>query len=470
MTQLHELTATEARMALASGDFSCTEYARALVKRAVTVASLNALTAQDADALLAAAAAVDRNGSARDGARLLAGIPIALKDNIDTVALPTTGGTGALQGRHPRRNAPIAQALFDAGALLAGKANMHELAFGITNNNAVTGATRNPYDPRMIPGGSSGGSAAAVAARMVPVAIGTDTGASVRLPAALCGVFGFRPTVGRYPKGGVVPISHTRDTPGPIARSMADIRLVDRILAADSAPDGSASLRGLRLGIARRDFFDGADPQVTRIVDETLARLDQAGVELVEAGMAGLRELNDAVGFAVALYELGQDLPVYLEEAGYPMTLQEIAQGIRSPDVAGIVASQLGADAVTRAAYEAALQTRVRLQAAYADYFSGNRLDAMIFPTAILPARPIGDDLTVELNGEQVPTFFTYIRNTDPGSNAAIPGISLPAGLTADGLPVGIELDSPAGSDRRLLAIAAAIEPLLPRLPPPPER
>ena len=470
MTQLHELTATEARMALASGDFSCTEYARALVKRAVTVASLNALTAQDADALLAAAAAVDRNGSSRDGARLLAGIPIALKDNIDTVALPTTGGTGALQGRHPRRNAPIAQALFDAGALLAGKANMHELAFGITNNNAVTGATRNPYDPRMIPGGSSGGSAAAVAARMVPVAIGTDTGASVRLPAALCGVFGFRPTVGRYPKGGVVPISHTRDTPGPIARSMADIRLVDRILAADSAPDGSASLRGLRLGIARRDFFDGADPQVTGIVDETLARLDQAGVELVEAGMAGLRELNDAVGFAVALYELGQDLPVYLEEAGYPMTLQEIAQGIRSPDVAGIVASQLGADAVPRAAYEAALQTRVRLQAAYADYFSGNRLDAMIFPTAILPARPIGDDLTVELNGEQVPTFFTYIRNTDPGSNAAIPGISLPAGLTADGLPVGIELDSPAGSDRRLLAIAAAIEPLLPRLPPPPER
>ena len=118
----------------------------------------------------------------------------------------------------------------------------------------------------------------------------------------------------------------------------------------------------------------------------------------------------------------------------------------------------------------AALLTRVRLQAAYADYFSGNRLDAMIFPTAILPARPIGDDLTVELNGEQVPTFFTFIRNTDPGSNAAIPGISLPAGLTAQGLPVGIELDSPAGSDRRLLAIAAAIEPLLPRLPPPPER
>src|SRR5690606_33638169 len=157
----------------------------------------------------------------------------------------------------------------------------------------------------------------------------------------------------------------------------------------------------------------------------------------------------------------------YLAEAGYPMTLREIAAGIGSPDVAGIVRMQLGDEAVTRAAYEAALQARVRLQAAYADYFANNRLDAMVFPTAILPARPIGDDLTVELNGEQAPTFFTFIRNTDPGSNAAIPGISLPAGLTTDGLPVGIEFDGPAGSDRRLLAIAAALEPLLPRLPPP---
>ena len=468
MTQLHELTASEARAALRRGDFSCLDYVRALLERGAAMTSLNALTAQDRDALLAAAGEADRSGAVRDEARPLAGIPVALKDNIDTVALPTTGGTGALQGRHPRRNAPIAQALFDSGALLAGKANMHELAFGITNNNAVTGATRNPYDPRMIPGGSSGGSAAAVAARMVPVAIGTDTGASVRLPAALCGVFGFRPTVGRYPKGGIVPISHTRDTPGPIARSMADIRLLDRVLAAETPPEAVASLRGLRLGIAQRYFFDGADPQVTQVVDAALKRLRDAGVDLVEAEIPGLRELNDAVGFAVALHELGQDLPAYLAEAGYPMTLREVAAGIRSPDVAGVVASQLGDQAVSKEAYQAALQTRVRLQAAYADYFTGNRLDAMIFPTAILPARPIGDDLTVELNGQQVPTFFTYIRNTDPGSNAAIPGISLPAGLTPDGLPVGIEIDGPAGGDRQLLAIAAAIEALLPRLPPPP--
>ena len=472
MTEMHELTATQARAALVRGEFGCEEYARALLARADAAVSLNALTAQNRDALLADAAALDRDGGARDAARPLAGIPIALKDNIDTVALPTTGGTGALQGRVPRRNAPIAQALFNAGALLAGKANMHELAFGITTNNALTGAARNPYDPRMIPGGSSGGSAVAVSARIVPAAIGTDTGASVRLPASLCGVSGFRPTVGRYPGSGIIPISHTRDTAGPIARSVADIRLLDGIMAAGRPPVGTAPqrdvrLRGLRIGLPLRYFHADADPEVTDVVDATLALLRSAGVDLVEAEVASLRELNDAVGFPVALYELQHDLPAYLEAAGYPMTLAEIAAGIRSPDVAGIVGSQLGGNAVTRAAYDAALAARVRLQATYADYFRDNRIDAMIFPTAILPARPIGDDLTVELNGAQVPTFFTFIRNTDPGSNAGVPGISLPAGLTPGGLPVGVELDGPAGSDHRLLAIAAALEAVLPPLPAP---
>ena len=467
MAQMHELTLTQARACLVRGDFSCEDYVRALLARADAAAALNALNAQDRDALVAAAVALDRNGGARATARPLAGIPIALKDNIDTVALPTTGCTGALQGKRPSRNAPVAQALFDAGALLAGKANMHELAFGITTNNALTGAARNPYDPRMIPGGSSGGSAVAVGARIVPAALGTDTGASVRLPAALCGVIGFRPTVGRYPGSGIIPISHTRDTPGPIARSMADICLLDGIMAADRSPEEPASLEGLRLGLPLRYFHAGADPQVTAVIDTALALLRQAGVELIEAEVTSLQEFNDAAGFPIVLYELQHDLPAYLAAAGYPMTLAEVAAGIRSPDVAGIVGSQLGDQAVPRAAYEAALAARVRLQATYADYFRSNRVDAMIFPTAILPARPIGDDLTVELNGARVPTFHTYIRNTDPGSNAGLPGISLPAGLTPEGLPVGIELDGPAGSDARLLALARALEAVLPTLPAP---
>jgi len=239
-----DLTLVQARAALRDGTLSCVAYAQALLTRCAAGSEFNAWVTQDAVALLRDAAALDASGAARDPALPLAGIPIALKDNIDTLALPTSGGTRALLGRTPRRDAPVATLLFEAGALLAGKANMHELAFGISSNNTVTGAVRNPWNPALIPGGSSGGSAAAVAARMVPAAIGTDTGASVRLPAALCGVVGFRPTVGRYPGAGIVPISHTRDTPGAIARSVADVALIDGLLAGDSRPLPVVNLRG----------------------------------------------------------------------------------------------------------------------------------------------------------------------------------------------------------------------------------
>lgn len=462
---LDEWTVTQARAALLRGDVGCAEYAGALLARAQRKANLNALVAQDGDALLAAARALDESGAARDASLALAGIPIALKDNINTVMLTTTACTGALLGRVPPANAPVAQRLFDAGALLAGKANMHELAFGITTNNALTGATRNPWDPRMIPGGSSGGSAAAVGARIVPAAIGTDTGASVRLPAALCGVAGLRPTVGRYPGAGIVPISHTRDTPGPIARSVDDIALFDRVMSADPQPPAKRELCGVRLGVPRRYFYDGADPEVLTLVENALQRLHEAGVELIEAEVESLGPLSNAVGFPIALYEWTQDLPAYLHECGYDLTLADIAAGVGSADVAQILDEQLGDRAVTKAAYAEALRTRTRLQAVYADYFSRHRLDAMVFPASILPARPIGDDAMVELNGRWVPTFLTYIRNVEPGSNAGIPGISLPIGLTGAGLPIGLELDGPAGGDRHLIALAGAVEAVLPAMP-----
>jgi len=157
-------------------------------------------------------------------------------------------------------------------------------------------------------------------------------------------------------------------------------------------------------------------------------------------------------------------LPQYLESSGYSITLTELIEQVGSPDVAGILSSQLGDEALPRAAYDLALKTRPQLQALYTQTFVQHRVDAMIFPTAVLTARPIGQDETVELNGEQVPTFGAYIRNTDSGSNAGIPGISLPAGLTNQGLPVGLEIDGPAGSDRHLLAVAQALETVLPSL------
>ena len=404
-------------------------------------------------------------GSAAAGP--LAGVPLALKDNIDTATLTTSGATGALAGVVAPRNAPVAAALFDAGALLGAKANMHELAFGITNNNAVTGAARNPWDPTMIPGGSSGGTAVAVAARMMPGGVGTDTGGSVRIPAAMCGLAGFRPTTGRYPGAGIIPISHTRDTAGPIARTVADVRLLDAVMAGSAGADSERGpgrapappLRGLRLGVPRAAFYAGLETEVEAEADRVLGLLADRGVTLVAAEIAQVAELNAAVGFPIALYEFVRDLPGYLAENGLSLSMNDVLDGIASPDVRGVVASQLGAEAMPEAVYRKALDVdRPRLQRAYASFFAEHAVDAVIFPTSPASPRPVGDDETIVLNGERVPTFPTFIRNTDPGSNAGIPGLSLPTGLTSTGLPIGMELDGPAGSDERLLAVAAAVE------------
>ncbi len=453
-----ELTLVEALADMRAGRFKSRDLIEALITRCERHEALNAFVSTDWRRLRDEADAVDASGKAGE---VLTGVPLCLKDNINTAILPTSAGTGALAGWVAREAAPVARALFEAGALLGATGNMHELAFGITSNNLVTGAVRNPWNQAMIAGGSSGGVAAGVAARMMPAGIGTDTGASVRLPAALTGLVGYRPTVGRYRGEGIVPISHTRDTAGPIARTVADARLLDAVMAGRPNDGRIAEVAGLRLGVPRHHFYESLDDETAANAEATLAALAEAGVELVEADIADIGALNDAVGFPVALFEFMQDLPRFLDENGTGLSMRQMLDGAGSPDVKGLFASQMGPEAMPEAAYRQAMDVdRPRLQATYADYFEANSLDAIIFPTTPMPARPIGDDETVELNGERVPTFATFIRNTDPGSNAAIPGISLPSGLSADGLPMGMELDGPAGSDDRLLAVAAAIEPV----------
>jgi len=357
----------------------------------------------------------------------------------------------------------VVRRLRAAGALIAGKTSMHELAFGITTNNSVTGAARNPWDPSRIPGGSSGGSGVVVAAGLVPAAIGTDTGGSVRVPAALCGVVGLRPTVGRMPGQGIAPISATRDTAGPIARSVEDCALLDRVLAGGQAGEEHAvmSLAGVRLGMARGPFWDELESGVREVAESALERLRAAGVQIVEVSLPGVSELNGAAGFPIALFEFVRDMGAYLRDAGRGIDLQRLVEGIGSPDVAAIARPLLSGGAVPESAYQEALKARRKLQALYVDAFASSGVQALLMPTTPLTAAPIGHDETVLFNGQQCPTFPTFIRNTDPGSNAGIPGITLPAGLAA-GLPVGLGLDGPAGSDRRLLVLAAAIEPLLP--------
>lgn len=457
-SDLHDLTIAQALAEMEAGRIRSRDLVEALIARCEAGAALNAFVSTDWDALRHAADAIDGSGRAGHG---LGGIPLCFKDNIATGIFPAGAGTGALANSRPGKIAPVAAALLQAGALVGATGNMHELAFGITSNNAVTGAARNPWNPQRIPGGSSGGVAAAVAARMMPGGIGTDTGASVRLPAALCGIVGFRPTVGRYSGAGIVPISRTRDTAGPMARSVEDITLLDRVISGDRRSSESITLRGLRLGVPRAYFYDQLESAVADCAEASLSALRTAGVELVEADIPEVGKLDEAVSFPVALYEFIRDLQAYLDENGIALTLRAVCDGVGSPDVRGLFETLLGDGAMPAAVYQEAMTThRPRLQATYREYFAAHDVAAVVFPTAPMTARPIGQDETVELNGVQVPTFGTFIRNTDPGSNAAIPGISLPACLSPEGLPIGMEFDGPAASDARLLAIAAAIEPV----------
>ena len=293
-----DLTLVKALERMQAGEFSAVEYVRAMLARDRETARLNAVVYLDEAAVLEAAAQRDRQR--RDGgAPELLGAPLLLKDNINTVDLPTSGCTPALKGHVAPANAPVAQRLLDAGAVILGKSNMHELAFGVTNNNPTFGPARNPYNPGLIPGGSSGGTAVAIGAGILPAGLGSDTGGSTRLPAAFCGICGFRSTVGRYPASGVIPISATRDTPGPMARAVEDLQLLDRVMAGDPAPAERVSLAEVRLGVPRAYYYENLEPGVADVIEATLDLLAASCKALVEVDLDGMADLNDKVSFPV---------------------------------------------------------------------------------------------------------------------------------------------------------------------------
>jgi mandelamide amidase len=413
------------------------------------------------------ASAVDRAMTAGRAPGLLMGLPLAIKDNIDTAELPTTAGTPALEKWQPASNAWVLQALIDNGAIVLGKTNMHELAFGITSNNRAFGPVGNPYDRKMIAGGSSGGTAAAIVAGLAPAGLGSDTGGSCRIPAALCGCVGFRPTLGRYARTGIVPLSSTRDTAGPLGKSVADIELLDGFCAMDRPTVQKMPLKGLRLGVPRGYFYADLDRGLAKTVDEALKLMKGEGVVLVEADIPNIGKLNEAVSFPLVLFEVLRELAIYLAKGGSSLNVRDVIGKIAGAGERGILQSQLGIDAVLPSAHRQALVVdRPKLQAAYAGYFKKHRLAALVVPTTPLPARPIGQDEAVELNGKQVPTFPTYIRNTDPPSNAGLPALSLPAGL-AGTLPVGLEFVGPAGGDAQVIGIGRAFETARPLMPSP---
>ncbi|MFM0741095.1 indoleacetamide hydrolase [Paraburkholderia xenovorans] len=472
------LTATEAVAAIQSGRLEAVDYIGTLLARAGALSSLNALTTLDLDGALAAAKRIDALAPEAKAQLPLAGLPIVVKDNINTAGLQTSAGTPALAGFVPKHNAPSVQRLIDAGAIVLGKANMHELAFGITSTNlaAHAGPVRNPYDPGLIPGGSSGGTAAAISARIVPAGLGTDTGGSTRIPAALTGIAGFRPSVGNggaerryHDPDAVVPISHTRDTVGPMARTVADIALLDGVITG-AGPLPLITPSGLRIGLPA-PLWTGLEHLLEDVARAALTRLEAAGVVFVPVEMSDLDALNALVGGPIAIHEALVDVQAWLDANNAPVkTVAELAARIASPDVREIYDGVLAG--VLDAQYDAALNLwRPRLQQYIAATFADERLDALLFPTTRLAAVPI-DELngssTVTIDGSgPIETMNAFLRNTDPASTSGIPGLSLAAGMTASGLPVGLELDGPLGHDRRLLAIGVAFEQVLGVLPAP---
>lgn len=467
MPALYELGIAEAAAAISKGEITAERLADVLLARVAANKHLNAFITVEPDRVREAAQQADRRRASGVSVGPLHGVPLALKDNVDTVDLPTTAGTPGLASHRPQSDAVIVHKLREAGALVLGKCNLQELAYGVTNNNAAYGPAHNPYSPDRISGGSSGGTGVAVAARLAPGGVGSDTGGSVRVPAAFCGIVGLRPTTGRWSQTGIVPISHTRDTAGPMTRSVADCALMDGVVTGESLDVVPVPLKDLRFGVPRRHFWEDLDTEVSQICEDALRQLQGAGVTLVEIDLAEAASLDAEIGFPIALYETVTDLNRYLAEHRAGLDFAELARRAASPDVKAILVGLAGAGAVPEQAYRKAMARRPALQDVYRRSFVEHGCAAIIFPTTSAPAPRIGEDETFTLNGKPVPTFITIIRNTGPGSVAGIPGISLPAGMTVAGLPVGIELSAPTSSDRELLAIAAAVEQLLPKLPAP---
>ena len=359
--------------------------------------------------------------------------------------------------------------LIDAGGLVLGKTNIHELSFGWTSNNQAFGAVRNPYDTSRIPGGSSGGTAAAIAARMAPLGIAEDTQGSIRVPAAMCGIYGFRPTQDRYPNQGVVPITPLFDQVGPHARAVADLALFDHVMTGEPLVAGAPPLAGLHLGVPRQYFYGMLDKDVERVTTETLEKLAYAGAVLVEADVPDLEELISLTTAQVQLYHVKHMLARYLEEFATGITLDELMEQA-SPDIQATFARYvLGGDGTpSEADFNAARDRHLpALRKTLDAYFRDHGLAAMIFPAAQIAAPPIGHDQETTLNGRTVPFEAVISRNISPGSTGGLPGIVIPAGFTSEGLPVCLELDGSHGSDRALLGSGLAIESVLGHLPPP---
>ena len=415
--------------------------------------ALNAFITVMADEARAQARQADAEMAAGRRRGPLHGVPISLKDLIDVSGVPTTAASRVREGHRAPTDAPIVARLRAAGAVLIGKNNLHEFAFGTTNEDSAFGPAHHPLDPRRSPGGSSGGSAAAVAAGMAYASIGTDTGGSIRIPAAACGLVGLKPALGDIPTDGVVPLSTTLDHVGPICRSVEDAQIMyDALRGEPSTGAGRqdpprtrpCEARGIRLGLLREYFMAVLDPDVASGFESACGRLRDAGVELHEVAIAHAGEI-------AAIY-----VHIVLSEAAayHARTLEHRAEAY-TPNVR--LRLETGRYILAED-YVRALRGCDVLRAEVDHALSG--CDALILPALAVPATTLGAE-TVRVGGAEEPIRSIMLRLTQLFNLTAHPAITVPCGKTRDGFPIGAQIVGARGATTALLQLARALEPCL---------
>ncbi|MFJ9453893.1 amidase family protein [Kitasatospora sp. NPDC101447] len=448
------------------------ETVEAALDRAAATEHLNAFITLDTEGALAAAARHDADGgrgAEQQGQEEKQEEPapwrLVIKDNIHVAGLPNTAGTPALAEFVPATDAPVVRALRAAGAIVLGKTNMHELALGATSCNHAFGAVGNATDPALFAGGSSGGTAAAVAAGVADAGLGTDTGGSITIPAALNGIYGLRPSAGRYPSAGVTPLSPTRDTPGPMANTLDLLLTLDTVVTgATGSPQDPG--RRLRLGLPRHVFTEDLEGPVRAAWQDAVDRLTTERTTWVPVDTAHLVEHDSRIGFPLVFGEFADALGRYLDEHRAGLTPAEVLDAVSDPvigDMLKATALPTGPGYPGDAALQGALARRRVMQAAYEDLFTANGLDAILSPTVPVCARPLHRfEDSLPLNGQDVPTFFTLIRNTSPAAVAGLPSVTVPLPVTASP-PVGLQLIGRRWADRELLSVAVRVDALVRR-------
>lgn len=485
MQHAHEIIRLDASALaekLAAGEVSSVEATRAHLDRIGAVdGDVHAFLHTDAELSLAAAEAIDRRRAAGEQLHALAGVPLAVKDVIVTNDMPTTSGSRILEGWRPPYDATVMTKVRAAGLVPIGKTNMDEFAMGSSTEHSAYGPTRNPWDLERIPGGSGGGSAAAVAAFEAPLALGSDTGGSIRQPAHLTGTVGVKPTYGGVSRYGAIALASSLDQIGPCSRTVLDSALLHDVIAGHDPLDSTSltdrwpsmaeaarrgDVKGLRIGVVTQLSGDGFQPGVLERFREAVAALEAAGAEIVEVSLPSLE-------YAISAYYL--IMPA--EASSNLAKFDSVRFGLRvNPPGGGTVEDVMsatrevgfGAEAKRRiilgtyalsagyydAYYGSAQKVRTLVQRDFAAAFE--QADVLVSPTAPTTAFRLG-----EKTDDPMAMYLGDIA-TIPANLAGIPGMSVPVGLaTEDGLPVGLQLLAPAREDARLYRVGAVVEGLL---------